>query len=73
VLTEQELRASSSVSSPRDLGDRWTESLATAVLEVRSVVVPLERNYLLNPVHPEFAEILVEPGVPFVFDERLFK
>jgi hypothetical protein len=37
------------------------------------IVVPLECNYLLNPGHPEFTEILVEPGVPFVFDERLFK
>jgi hypothetical protein len=30
-------------------------------------------NYLLNPGHPDFGEILVEPGVPFVVDERLFK
>jgi RES domain-containing protein len=73
VLTDQELRASFSVSGPRELGDRWIESLTTAVLEVRSVVVPLECNYLLNPEHPEFTEILVEPAVPFVFDERLFK
>jgi RES domain-containing protein len=73
VLTGQELRASSAVSGPRELGDHWVESLTTAVLEVRSVVVPLECNYLLNPGHRDFGEILVEPGVPFVFDERLFK
>ncbi|HXB69721.1 MAG TPA: RES family NAD+ phosphorylase [Candidatus Acidoferrales bacterium] len=73
VLTEHELRASSSGAEPKDIGDRWIESLATAVLDVRSAVAPLECNYLLNPGHPEFAEILVEPGIPFVFDGRLFK
>ena len=73
VLTEAELRAACSASLPRDLGDHWTESLATAVLEVRSVVVPLECNYLLNPGHPDFAGILVEASIPFVFDGRLFK
>jgi RES domain-containing protein len=42
------------------------------VLAVRSTVVPFEHNYLLNPQHPDFAAISVEPAIPFLFDERLF-
>jgi hypothetical protein len=36
------------------------------------VVIPQEHNYLLNPDHPQFSQIIVESTVPFVFDERLF-
>jgi RES domain-containing protein len=39
----------------QDIGTDWIKSGATAVLSVPSVVVPSERNYLLNPAHPEFA------------------
>ena len=34
--------------------------------------MPFENNYLLNPKHPDFAAIVVQPSVPFVFDQRLF-
>lgn len=54
------------------LGDKWVEDGLSAVLAVRSVVVPFERDFLMNPRHPAFPSIHVEPPVPFVFDERLF-
>jgi hypothetical protein len=25
----------------------------------------------LNPRHPEFSQIIAEPAIPFVFDQRL--
>ena len=56
----------------RQLGDQWLNSGASAVLQVRSSVVPMDYNYLLNPLHPDFANILVERPVAFDFDERLF-
>jgi hypothetical protein len=43
------------------------------VLEVASVIVPHEHNYLLNPAHPDFAKIVVEPPALFHFDPRLFR
>jgi RES domain-containing protein len=55
-----------------ELGDRWIDSFASAVLQVRSAVIPAEWNYLLNPEHPQFQEITVEETAPFIFDERLF-
>jgi hypothetical protein len=43
------------------------------VLEIRSTIVPYEHNYLLNPKHPDFAEVTVERVTTFFFDERLFR
>lgn len=54
------------------LGDHWIESGASAVLRVRSAVVSVEHNYLLNPAHPEFRQVLIAETMPFLFDERLF-
>jgi len=55
----------------KDLGTSWVKSGATAVLSVPSVVVPNERNYLLNPAHPDFSKIRFFAPKPFVFDRRL--
>jgi RES domain-containing protein len=55
----------------QDLGTDWVKRGATAVLSVPSVIVPSERNYLLNPAHPDFARIRFLPPRPFTFDSRL--
>jgi hypothetical protein len=34
--------------------------------------IPQEFNFLLNPRHPGFAQIIAEPPIPCGFDERLF-
>ena len=55
------------------IGDDWVRSLASAVLEVPTAIVPLEQNYLLNPAHPDFAKIKLEKPRRFRFDQRLLK
>jgi RES domain-containing protein len=72
ILRDEDLLLKLHDINQRRLGDQWIDSCASAVLEVRSTIVPVEHNYLLNPEHPDFAEIAAEPPVPFVFDERLF-
>jgi RES domain-containing protein len=57
--------------STRDIGTRWIRSGETAILSVPSSIVPRERNYLLNPAHPEFARIRFAAPEPFRFDPRL--
>jgi RES domain-containing protein len=57
--------------STKDIGTDWAKSRRTVVLSVPSVVVPQERNFLLNPRHPEFSKITFHPPKPFVFDPRL--
>lgn len=56
----------------RDLGTAWVSRGATAVLAVPSAVIPEERNYLLNPAHPDFRRIRIGGAEPFRFDPRMW-
>ena len=53
-------------------GDDWTKSARSAILAVPSVIIPSELNYLLNPNHPNFRKIKIDPPTDFTFDPRLF-
>jgi RES domain-containing protein len=58
--------------STAELGDDWLASVSSLVLAVPSVVVPQERNYLLNPEHPGFAEVVATAvRVDYQPDSRL--
>jgi RES domain-containing protein len=54
----------------RRLGDAWVERQRSAILSVPSIIVG-ERNYVLNPAHPDFARIAFAEPEPFRFDQRL--
>jgi len=53
------------------IGDDWARQMTSAVLEVPSSVIPLEKNYLLNSAHADYAKIRLGKPVKFAFDERL--
>lgn len=55
------------------IGDRWLDSLESAVLRVPSAVVIGEVNYILNPAHSCFCHI--QPGkiADFRYDSRILK
>jgi len=55
----------------RRIGDNWVAKQQSAVLSVPSVILG-ERNYVLNPAHPDFQRIDFAEPVPFQFDRRLF-
>ena len=55
----------------RALGDAWLTRRSAAVLSVPSAIVPLERNYLLNPLQLDFAKLNIAEPVKFRFDDRL--
>ncbi len=59
------------VRSTQQIGDDWISRASSPVLSVPSVVVPEERNYLLNPNHKRFAEIQILPPAPCKIDPRL--
>ncbi len=42
------------------LGTKWCKNEETAGLKVPSVIVPDERNILLNPLHSQFRECKIE-------------
>jgi RES domain-containing protein len=52
------------------IGQRWLEQGDTLLLSVPSVVIPEERNVLVNPNHPEFSRLAIQPPKPFSFDPR---
>lgn len=60
-------------ASIRRIGDAWVEEGRSVVLEVPSVLIPGEGNYLINPQHPNLGKVKVGPPEPFEFDPRLLK
>lgn len=60
------------IALTRSLGDEWLRRGTSLGIWVPSFVEPLERNLLLNPMHPQYAriELSVERS-PFEFDARL--
>ncbi len=66
-------RKSPAPASVQQVGDQWSAQGSSAVLQVPSVIVPSEWNYLLNPAHPDFAKITLGPKQPIKFDSRLLK
>lgn len=55
------------------IGREWLQGAETAILSVPSAVVPAERNFLLNPRHPEFARIAMGACYPLETDIRLLR
>jgi RES domain-containing protein len=55
----------------QEYGERWVSSSSSAVLRVPSAIIALERNYVINVLHPQFHEITFGRGEPFRFDSRL--
>jgi RES domain-containing protein len=57
--------------STQDIGDTWVKEARSTVLEIPSVIIPGEANYLLNPAHSDFKKIVIGKPEPFSFDPRL--
>ena len=57
--------------SSKEIGDLWVKQARSAVLELPSVIIPSESNYLINPAHPDFKKMVVGEPQPFSFDPRL--
>ena len=62
----------SDLEATRTYGDAWLASRSSVGLCVPSVLVPSERNVLLNPAHPDFDLKWVKRGPqPVQIDPRL--
>jgi RES domain-containing protein len=55
------------------LGDHWLAGGRTAILEIPSAVISLERNFILNPLHQDFDRVKIGKPQKFEFDSRLVK
>ena len=64
----------SAVPAPDELatlGSDWLASRRSAALSVPSAVIPIERNLLLNPLHPDTLRVRIVGDTAFTFDPRL--
>jgi len=53
------------------IGSEWARKRGAAVLAVPSAVIPVETNYLLNPLHGDFKRIAIGKPQKFETDLRL--
>lgn len=56
-----------------DFGSAWLRSRDTALMVLPSIIVPEERNVLINPQHPESARIAAKKVRKWLYDPRLSK
>jgi RES domain-containing protein len=61
------------LSSTMDIGSKWIRKAETAILKVPSAIVPVEYNYLLNPLHHDFKKIKISDPLPYRLDSRIWK
>ncbi len=50
------------------IGTAWLRSISTVALSIPSAVIQVERNILLNPLHPDAGSIRLISDEPFSFD-----
>jgi len=54
------------------IGDHFAAQCRSAILVLPSALAPSESNWLINPLHPESAEIEALPPEQFQYDARFF-
>lgn len=54
-------------------GTKWLKDAKYLGLIVPSVILPLERNMVVNPAHPAMAKVTIKEVLKFTYDDRMFK
>jgi RES domain-containing protein len=55
----------------RNFGTALLSSPQHLIIQIPSVVIPEEFNYILNPLHPRAGELRIDEISDFVYDERI--
>jgi len=61
-----------SITGAQAFGQEWFLRNRSAVLSVPSAVIRIERNFVLNPDHADFAKVLIRPAAKLDLDPRLW-
>ena len=59
-------------AATKSFGSEWATELRSCLLFVPSYIVEGEFNVLLNPLHPEFKNVEVDPPERIFWDKRIF-
>ncbi len=60
-------------SLTQTVGDNWFNSSSALALEVPSVIIPFEYNFVINTSHPDYSKLKIEKIEDFSFDRRLIQ
>ena len=66
-------RALSARDRLQTFGNDWLQARESCILSVPSAVVPAERNFLVNPLHPDFLKISIGEAESLETDVRLLR
>ncbi len=55
----------------RHIGDDWFYRQESLILQVPSVIIPNEYNYIINATHKNYKKIKLKTVEPFIFDARI--
>ena len=55
----------------KQIGSEWLNSNRSHALSVPSAVMPMEKNILLNPAHPQHTDVKIVDSQPLKIDTRL--
>jgi RES domain-containing protein len=55
------------------IGDAWLKTGAALALRVPSAVLKNGKNVLINPLHRDFARIIIDKPEEFAFDARMVR
>jgi RES domain-containing protein len=69
----QEWESAAGKRKTAEAGDAWIRSKNSAVLKVPSAIVPIEYNFIANPLHPDFKHLKIGDAMSLRFDSRLLK
>jgi len=58
-------------ASTKNIGSKWKNDNLSAVLSVPSVLSSDDRNFVINPNHPDFSKVKIHPAMNYAFDGRL--
>lgn len=60
------------ITAAQVFGEEWFLQKRSAVLSVPSAVIRIERNFLLNPHHADFAKVAISPATKLDLDPRIW-
>lgn len=60
-------------AASQDVAQAWIQDGVSVALSVPSVIIPIEKNYLINPLHPDFGKLRIGKPIQFRFDPRLIQ
>ena len=61
-----------SCATSKPFGQMWQQQKRSLLLIVPSIVARIEKNFLINPEHPEFRRVTTSLHQPVWWDRRLF-